>query len=130
VVLGDVSGDGQLDAVVSNVGPGYGDVSVFKGQGNGSFAAGVKFTVGAQPRECVIAEMTGDALHDVVAVNATSESITVLESAGGGSFVKGPQGGMNTAGGTAGRRPRGLRRPRRVGRRDGPAGHRGGRPQR
>ncbi|HEX4794526.1 MAG TPA: FG-GAP-like repeat-containing protein [Humisphaera sp.] len=66
VVVGDVNGDGKLDAIVSN----YDDnINVFLGNGNGTFRAAVGYSPGEYPRDVAIADINGDGKADLVVNN-------------------------------------------------------------
>jgi hypothetical protein len=66
VVVGDVNGDGKLDAIVSN----YDDnINVFLGHGDGTFKPAVGYSPGEYPRDVVIRDVNGDGKADLVVNN-------------------------------------------------------------
>jgi hypothetical protein len=66
VVVGDINGDGRLDAIVSN----YDDnINVFLGNGNGTFQPAVGYSPGQYPRDVVIKDVNGDGRADLVVGN-------------------------------------------------------------
>ena len=58
MVLRDVNGDGKLDAITAN--EGTADVSVFLGNGNGTFQAAREFAVTAAPAFLAIGDFNAD----------------------------------------------------------------------
>jgi LPXTG-motif cell wall-anchored protein len=79
VALGDVDGDGHVDAVAVN--QNTNDVSVLLGDGTGAFtpATGSPFTTsGSGSSSLAIADMNGDGLIDLVTANSTSNNVSVL----------------------------------------------------
>lgn len=82
VSVGDFNADTQLDVVVANqIGS---DISLFLGDGAGSFAPATNFAAGFQPRDIVTADFNRDGKLDVATANNTS--ISLLLGDGAGSF--------------------------------------------
>ncbi len=73
ITLGDVDGDGDLDALSVNAGlynaHADDDMSVFLNHGDGTFAQRVDYTVGDRPTDVVLGDMDGDGDLDAVVVN-------------------------------------------------------------
>lgn len=82
MALGDFNGDGKIDAAVAgHLGSPTGDVSVFFGNGDGSFQPNLRLDVetgGADPFGVTAADLNGDGLVDLVASNASSSSVGVM----------------------------------------------------
>ena len=87
VVLGDVDGDGILDAVCSNV---AGGVSVFRGggangRGDGTFPTEAVYPVDGTPYDVAMAKLTSPTRPDVI-VGSQSSGVLYLRNAGDGTF--------------------------------------------
>ena len=88
VALGDINGDGKLDAVVANYNSST--VSVLLGNGNGTFtpASGSPISLGgSQPRSVALADLNGDGKLDIVTADEGSNNISVLLGNGNGTFA-------------------------------------------
>jgi hypothetical protein len=83
--IGDVDGDGRLDAVIAN--GGSNDVSVLLGRGDGTFRPAQSFAAGAAPSALILADLDEDGRLDVVIANQMSNDVSVLLATGGGSFT-------------------------------------------
>jgi hypothetical protein len=80
----DVDGDGLVDLVAANE---QGDsVSVFLGQGDGTFGHVGDFTTGAYPTGVAIADLNGDGIPDILTANYHGDSVSVLFGVGDGTF--------------------------------------------
>jgi hypothetical protein len=76
VALGDLDGDGVLDAAVANRTDGT--VSVLRGRAGGMFEAASPLGVGAQPEALVIGDLDADGKRDLAVANTGSGTISVL----------------------------------------------------
>jgi hypothetical protein len=84
VAAGDLNGDGNLDLVVANSGDNA--VSVFLGNGNGTFQPGVTYSVGSYPFFVATGDFNGDGLSDLAVANQNDHSISILVGNGDGTF--------------------------------------------
>ena len=89
VAIGDVNGDGVPDVVVANYHTD--NVSVLLGQttngvANGQFGAATNYAVGNGPIAVALADLTGNKILDIVVVNETDSSASVLLGNGDGTF--------------------------------------------
>ena len=71
--------------VVDNSNPGF--VGVLINNGDGTFAAPVKYAVGKTPEGVAVADMNGDNKPDLIVANNGDNSLTVLINQGDGTFV-------------------------------------------
>jgi hypothetical protein len=95
VILDDVNLDGTVDAVVAN--SSSQTVSVLLGRGDGTFAAGTDYQAGsprsddaqpqAGPSYAALGDMNHDGVLDIVAVNNTVGTVSVLLGKGDGTFA-------------------------------------------
>jgi hypothetical protein len=76
VVVADLDGDGVLDLVTANFISD--DVSVLRGNGDGSFQAALAFVAGDGPDSVAVADLDGDSVLDLVTANQYSHDVTVL----------------------------------------------------
>lgn len=74
--LGDINGDGALDAVVPDILAGR--VLVFLGLGNGDFILGTTLTAGSGPVQAVISDLDGDGDQDIAVANQSSNDVSVF----------------------------------------------------
>src|SRR5207253_980700 len=62
-------------------------VSVFLGNGNGTFAAKQDFSTGSMPRSVAVADVNGDGKPDLAGANNVSNTVSVLLGSGNGSLA-------------------------------------------
>jgi hypothetical protein len=88
VAIADTNGDGLSDIVVAGL---VGTVSVFRGSGDGSFAAHprVDSAAGVQPSAIAAADLNGDGRIDLAAASSGSGTVAILPGVGNGSFGPG-----------------------------------------
>jgi hypothetical protein len=83
--VADVNGNGKPDLVVANLRSN--SVSVFLGNGDGTFKAAVNYAVGKYPQSVVVADVNGDGRPDLIVTSASgSGSVSVLLGNGDGTF--------------------------------------------
>jgi hypothetical protein len=85
VALADLSGNGILDLVVTDAGTNA--ISVFPGNGDGTFRAPVTYAcAGSNPTNLAIGDVFGNGNLDVVTLDADSSDISVFPGNGDGTF--------------------------------------------
>ena len=83
-VPADFNGDQKADIVVTN--GQSANVSVFLGNGTGTFAAAINYPVATQPVSVVVRDFNNDQKLDLAVANQTSGSVSLLLGNGAGSF--------------------------------------------
>ncbi len=91
VVAGDFNGDGIPDLAVANAGysPSYadGNVSVFLGNGDGTFQSARTFAAGLAPWSVAVGDFNGDGLLDVAVADYGSGMVSILLGNGDGTLA-------------------------------------------
>jgi type II secretory pathway component GspD/PulD (secretin) len=88
VVTTSLRGNGKADIISTN--QGANSISVFLGNGDGTFAARTDIPVGNGPVALVTADFNGDGKPDLAVVNKTDETVSILLGNGDGTFTAGP----------------------------------------
>jgi hypothetical protein len=76
----DVNGDGKLDLAGRT--PDGSQLALLLGNGDGTFQAPLTFPAGTNPVMGVLADVDGDKAPDLIAINASSNSVSVLLNTG------------------------------------------------
>jgi hypothetical protein len=82
--VGDFNGDGKLDLAVANASSN--NISIFLGNGDGSFQAAVNYAVGSFPSSVVVGDFNGDGKLDLATANSADNNVSVLLGNGDGTF--------------------------------------------
>ena len=87
VAAADFNRDGIVDLVVANNNyQAPSSVSVFLGNGDGTFKPVVNYTVGGGPAGIAIADFNGDGKPDIAVANTGTNSVSLLYGKGDGTF--------------------------------------------
>jgi hypothetical protein len=85
VAVGDFNSDGKADlAVVNN---GSGTVSIFLGNGDGTFGAPVSYSAGSKPNAITTGDFNGDGNLDLAITNQNANTVTILLGSATGVFA-------------------------------------------
>ena len=83
VATADVNADGRLDLIAANSGSNM--VSVWPGNGNGTFGTRADFATGPAPKSVAVGDLNGDGRIDLVSANQDGANVSVLlRNAAGG----------------------------------------------
>jgi hypothetical protein len=80
IAVGDFTGDGLLDLVVTDEGDGKkaGVVIVLPGDGTGTFGSQTSFPVGVGPSAVVVSDFNGDGKPDLAVANGKDGTVSIL----------------------------------------------------
>jgi hypothetical protein len=84
----DLNADGHSDLLSTN--RGSNSLTLFAGNGDGTFAAPSEWPAGTAPRMTLAADLDGDGVLDLVTSNPGAQSVTTLLGDGAGGYVAGP----------------------------------------
>jgi hypothetical protein len=88
IVAGDFNGDGKVDLAVTNSKDN--SVSVFLGNGDGTFQTGVTYAVGSDPLGIAVGDFNNDGKLDLATANHDSNNVSLLYGKGDGTFQIAP----------------------------------------
>ena len=96
VAIQDLNQDGQRDLVVTNGGPMSSAVSVWLGNGDGTFRNPTDYRTGKRPLVAGFADFNNDHRTDLLIINGEMDTFTTFVGNGDGTFQKGKDFGADT----------------------------------
>jgi hypothetical protein len=91
LAAGDFNRDGKLDFAIADTDAST--VSVFAGNGDGTFGSPASYPVGLNPNSLVAADVNGDSVPELVTANYNGDTVSVLIANDDGSFQPAAQFG-------------------------------------
>jgi hypothetical protein len=95
VALSDLNGDGKLELVVTNGGPMSNAVSVWLGNGDGTFRDPKDYSTGRRPLGVSFADFNNDRNRDLLVINGERDSFTTFLGNGNATFRPGKDSGAD-----------------------------------
>ncbi|MGQ0696428.1 MAG: FG-GAP repeat domain-containing protein [Nitrospiraceae bacterium] len=95
VALFDLNNDGKLDLVVTNGGPMSNAVSIWLGNGDGSFRDPKDYSTGKRPLGVSFADFNNDQNSDLLVINGERDSFTTFLGNGNATFRPGKDSGAD-----------------------------------
>ena len=95
VALSDLNADGKVDLVVTNGGPMSNAVSIWVGNGDGTFQQPKDYRSGKRPLGVSIADFNGDHISDLLVINGERDSFSTFLGNGDGTFRAGHDSGAD-----------------------------------
>ncbi|NWF74459.1 MAG: VCBS repeat-containing protein [Nitrospirae bacterium] len=95
VALADLDGDGKIDLAVTNGGPMLNAVSIWMGNGNGTFRPPTDYRTGKRPLAVSFADFNHDRISDLLVINGVQDSFTTFLGIGNGTFQPGRDSGAD-----------------------------------
>ena len=97
LALKDLNQDGKPDLVVTNGGPMLSAVSVWIGNGDGTFRDPKDYKTGRRPLGVSFADFNNDHLADLLVINGEGDSFTTFLGNGNGTFQQGKDSGADAS---------------------------------
>lgn len=95
VALSDLNGDEKIDMVVTNGGPMSNAVSIWLGNGDGTFRDPKDYRTGKRPLSATFADFNNDRHRDLLVINGERDSFTTYLGNGNGTFLPGKDSGAD-----------------------------------
>ncbi len=95
VALSDLNGDGKTDLVVTNGGPMSNAVSIWIGNGDGTFQSPTDYRSGRRPLGVSFADFNNDRIGDLLVINGERDSFSTFLGNGNATFQAGRDSGAN-----------------------------------
>jgi len=95
IAAADLNGDGKIDLATSNGGPMSSAVSIWLGNGDGTFRQGEDYRTGKRPLGVFFADLNNDSKVDLLVINGEMDTFTIFLGNGNGTFQKGKESGAD-----------------------------------
>lgn len=95
VALSDLNGDGKVDLVVTNGGPMSNAVSIWIGNGDGTFQQPTDYRSGKRPLGVSFADFNNDRIRDLLVINGERDSFSTFLGNGNATFQTGHDSGAD-----------------------------------
>lgn len=95
VALADLNADGVVDLVVTNGGPMSNAVSIWIGNGDGTFRQPTDYRSGKRPLGVSFADFNNDRIRDLLVINGERDSFSTFLGNGDGTFRNGRDSGAD-----------------------------------
>lgn len=95
VALADLNRDGKVDLVVTNGGPMSNAVSIWVGNGDGTFRDPIDYRGGKRPLGVSFADFNNDRARDLLVINGERDSFTTFLGKGNATFQAGRDSGAD-----------------------------------
>ncbi len=95
VALADLNGDGHVDLAVTNGGPMSSAVSIWIGNGDGTFRDPTDYRTGKRPLGVSFADFNNDRIRDLLVINGDKDTFTIFLGNGNATFQNGKDSGAD-----------------------------------
>ncbi len=95
IAVADLNQDGKPDLAVTNGGPMSSAVSIWLGNGDGTFRTPTDYRTGKRPLVVSFADFNGDRLTDLLVMNGEMDTFTIFLGNGNGTFQEGKESGAD-----------------------------------
>lgn len=95
IAVADLNQDGKPDLAVSNGGPMSSAVSIWIGNGDGTFHKPTDYRTGKRPLVVSFADFNNDRLPDLLVMNGEMDTFTIFLGNGNGTFQEGKESGAD-----------------------------------
>lgn len=95
IALADLNGDGTVDVAVTNGGPMSNAVSIWEGNGDGTFRLPTDYRTDKRPLGVSFADFNNDRIRDLLVINGEKDSFTTFLGNGNGTFQPGRDSGAD-----------------------------------
>jgi len=95
LAVADLNQDGKLDVAVTNGGPMSSAVSIWLGNGDGTFRGPADYRTGKRPLAVSFGDFNNDRMTDLLVVNGEMDTFTIFLGKGDGTFETGKEAGAD-----------------------------------